>query len=81
MRTTQWHKVRVLVAVWRVWRKFPHLRLGQLICNAVEGESGTPVFYRADEGVIGDLWVMDLRRRGLLRPKVWKLEDVPRRSL
>jgi len=78
VKTSLWHKVCILARVLRYWRRFPHLRLGQLLVNAVEssathGKMGWPpadlrLFYRADEGVCQDLWILDLYRQGLLKP-------------
>lgn len=75
MRTTFWHRVRVLVTVLRYWGRCPYLRLGQLLLNAVDASGGKlhfpaahpGVFYRADEGLLQDLWIYDLKQRGLLK--------------
>lgn len=47
-------QLRTIFAVWLVWRKFPHLRLGQLIVNASHETKATvsPVFYVANDALV-----------------------------
>ncbi len=44
-------KKQILQRLYSVWLSYPHMRLGQLIHNAVDG-SGQALFYIEDEPLI-----------------------------
>jgi hypothetical protein len=77
MRTTMWHRLCVMVRLWQLWGRFPHLRLGQLIINAMDSAEhgratwplgdGRRLFYRPDVFLVSDVEIYDLKRRGLLK--------------
>jgi hypothetical protein len=46
MRRGLWHRLSVLWLVWRLWRRHPCLRFGQLLCYVGRG---TDVFYLQDD--------------------------------
>ena len=56
-RRSRRHMFRTLLLVYRAWRKFPHLRLGQLISNATDRNvtHGPHLFYTGDREFEADL--------------------------
>lgn len=46
-------KLRVLLTIWRIWRRYPHLRLMQLLTIALrQGDDG---FYLTDGQLVAQL--------------------------
>ncbi len=52
---TRRHQLRVLLHVYRGWRRHPEYRLCQLISNATFSRAGVDVFYVTDEDLFADL--------------------------
>ena len=53
--TTPLHRLRVLLAIWRAWRKMPSLRLGQLVVN-LAGERDPFYMLDADMARAAESW-------------------------
>jgi len=65
VRYSAFGKLRLLLRVWAVWRRFPELRLGQLMVNACprRNEETCPLlFYLPDEDLVDRLWTFTVEQ-------------------